>query len=162
MEYAEILTRIRQIVRSVNLESKQIEKEYGISIPQLLCLIFLKGKNDSRAYNKEIKGFLQLNASTVTGIISRLERKGFIIRLPKQKDKRVGMVSITNEGLKLIDNSSESPYLQLSKKLKELSPEKLQRLQSSFDTIIDFLHVEPIDTTSVITPETGIRPSENS
>lgn len=33
---------IRKIVRAVNLESKIIEKDFGLSIPELLTLKFLK------------------------------------------------------------------------------------------------------------------------
>lgn len=89
MKYTDILIRLRQIIRSVNLESKRIEKEYGISIPQLLCFHFLNEKENFQASHKEIKDFLKLNASTVTGIINRLEKKGFVARVPKKGDKRV-------------------------------------------------------------------------
>ena len=41
MNFIDILIRLRKIVRSVNLESKRVEKEQGVSIPQLLCLQFL-------------------------------------------------------------------------------------------------------------------------
>ena len=41
MQYIEILVKLRKIIRSINLESKKIEKKFGISIPQLMCLQFL-------------------------------------------------------------------------------------------------------------------------
>jgi len=40
--YTELMISIRKIVRAVNLESKIIEKDFGLSIPQLLTLKFLK------------------------------------------------------------------------------------------------------------------------
>jgi len=151
MKYTEILIRIRQIIRSVNLESKRIEKEYGISIPQLLCLTFLSEQESFQASHKQIKGFLQLNASTVTGIISRLEKKGVVARLPKNKDKRVGMITITAKGMELLKETPEPMHEQLSAKLKKLSEQDLFRLQSSFDTIIDFLNIENVDAAPIIT-----------
>ena len=33
-KYADLMISIRKIVRAVNLESKRIEKNYGLSIPQ--------------------------------------------------------------------------------------------------------------------------------
>ena len=105
MKYTDILIQIRQIVRSVNLESKRIEKEYGISIPQLLCLNFLNEKDTFQASHKEIKDFLKLNASTVTGLISRLETKGLVARLPKRGDKRVKVLSITAKGEQLLKDT---------------------------------------------------------
>ena len=151
MRYTEILVRIRQIIRSVNLESKRIEKEYGISIPQLLCLNFLNEKENFQASHKEIKDFLQLNASTVTGIIHRLEKKGLVARLPKRKDKRVGYITITAKGGKLLDKTPEPLHEQLSQKLKKLSAEELQALQKAFDTIIDFLNIEDMDAPPILT-----------
>lgn len=75
MTFIEILIKLRRIVRSINLESKRVDKELGVSIPQLLCLQFLAEQEDYRANASKLKAFLNLNASTITGIISRLEKK---------------------------------------------------------------------------------------
>ena len=40
--YTELMISIRKIVRAVNLESKIIEKYFGLNIPELLTLKFLK------------------------------------------------------------------------------------------------------------------------
>jgi len=40
--YTELMISIRKIVRAVNLESKIIEKYFGLSMPELLTLKFLK------------------------------------------------------------------------------------------------------------------------
>ena len=162
MKYTEILTRIRQIIRSVNLESKRIEKEHGTSIPQLLCLNFLKEQPTFQASHKEIKGFLKLNASTVTGIISRLEKKGLVARLPKRQDKRVGFITITAKGVDMLDKTPEPLHEQLSDKLKQLSPDDLNKLINSFDTIIDFLNIEDMDAAPIITASANLNESEQT
>ena len=41
-KYSNIMISIRKIVRAINLESKRIEKDYNLSIPQLLTLKFLE------------------------------------------------------------------------------------------------------------------------
>ena len=149
--YLTILTKIRKIIRSVNLESKRIQKEYGISIPQLLCLSFLRQQLNYQASHKQIKDFLQLNASTVTGIIRRLETKGFIARLPKMQDKRVGMVTLTAAGMHLLEKTPEPLHKQLSIRLKNLSEEELSQLQDSFKAIIDFLNIDHVDASPILT-----------
>ena len=151
MRYTEILVRIRQIVRSVNLESKRIEKEYGISIPQLLCLTFLSEQEYFQASHKQIKDFLQLNASTVTGIITRLEKKGYVARLPRRHDRRVGLITITAKGAELLERTPEPLHEQLSIKLRKLSQTDLQKLQDAFDAITDFLDIESVDAAPIIT-----------
>lgn len=150
MDYTDILINIRKIIRSVNLEDKRIEKEYGISIPQLLCLNYLNEKTNFQASHKEIKDFLQLNASTVTGIIARLEKKGLLARLPKQNDKRVGLVTLTVQGAELLKNSPEPLHETLTLKLKSLPPEKLKELQQAFDQIINFLDIDNTDAAPIL------------
>ena len=160
MKYIEVLTSIRQIIRSVNLESKRIQKEYGISIPQLLCLNYLSSQGNYQASHTDIKNFLQLNASTVTGIISRLEKKGLVARLPKQQDRRIGLIVITAQGANLLENIPEPLHEQLTTKLKQLPPEKLQKLQESFDVITDFLKIDHLDASPIITAGTDIQNQE--
>lgn len=161
MKYTEILVRIRQIVRSINIESKRMEKEYGVSIPQLLCLTFLSERENFQASHKQIKDFLQLNASTVTGVIGRLEKKGLVARLPKREDKRIGLIVITAKGAELIERTPEPLHEQLSSKLKQLSPEKLHKLQAAFDTIIDFLNLEDFDAAPIITASVNLPKAED-
>ena len=160
MRYTEILTSIRKIVRSVNLESKRMEKEYGISIPQLLCLNFLSERTEFQTSQKEIKNVLQLNASTVTGIISRLERKGLISRSHNSQDKRFGMIHITTKGTELLKNAPEPLHEQLILRLKELSTEELENLRKAFAIIIEFLNIEDIDAAPIITAGSYIQEEE--
>lgn len=158
--HPQILTNLRKIIRAVNLESKRLEKEHGISIPQLLCLIYLKGKTDFSAAHKEIKDYLQLNASTVTGIISRLEKKGLVARMSNQTDKRVGLIVLTAKGAVLLDKTPNPLHEQLSRKLNQLSPDRLQVLLQAFDLIIDFLNIENVDAAPIFTGGRDIGNSE--
>lgn len=161
MNHTEILTNLRKIIRAVNLEGKRMEKEHGISIPQLLCLNYLNEKDDYQASHKEIKNFIQLNASTVTGIISRLEKKGLVARLPSPSDRRVGLICLTAQGARLLENIPDDPlHEQLAAKLEQLSPERCLELQQAFKTIIDFLNIEKLDASPVITSGTDLNPSE--
>src|SRR6056297_3703570 len=98
MDTTEILIKVRKIVRSINLESKKIQKEYGVSIPQVLCLNYLQKAEGFQATQGEIRKFLNLNSSTVSGIIDRLERKGYVARLPRSGDKRVVNITLTSGG----------------------------------------------------------------
>ena len=77
MTFIDILIKLRKIVRSVNLESKRVEKEQGVSIPQLLCLQFLAEQEDYRTNASKLKTFLNLNASTVSGILKKVRKERF-------------------------------------------------------------------------------------
>lgn len=145
MNYAEILINIRKISRAVNLESKRLEKEYGISIPQLLTLSFLREQEHFQASHKAIKDFLKLNASTVTGIISRLEKKSMVAKLPPLNDKRVSLITLTAKGAELLDDVPYPLHHQISERLNALSPEKLTQLNDAFQSINDILKIDSLE-----------------
>ena len=160
MKYVEVLINIRKIIRSINLESKRIEKEYGISIPQYLCLNFLDTQENYRATAKAIGTHLNLNASTVSGIVSRLEKKGYLAKLPNQKDRRSTYIYLTAIGEKVVNSIPDLLHEKLTKKLQQLPESDLIDLQSSLSLLINLMEVENIDASPVIAPDENILPKK--
>lgn len=156
MSYIEILINIRKIVRSLNLESKKVQKQYGLSIPQLLCLSYLAEKPDYNATHGEIAKFLNLNSSTVTGIVDRLEKKGYVARLPNLNDKRGVMIALTSKGDKLLEESPELLHELLSKKLKLLPENQIEQINKALSVLINSLEIEDVSASPVITVEEPI------
>ncbi len=153
MDSTSILINIRKILRSVNLESKRIQKAYGISIPQLLILNFLNQQEDCKATHKQISKYLNLNSSTITGITARLLTKGWVAKVQDAKDKRVSYVTLTASGLKLLAATPQLMHEQLAKKLEATPPDKVQELERAFDLLIEFMGIQDIDASPVITVE---------
>ncbi len=156
MDTTEILIKIRQIVRSINLESKKIQKEYGVSIPQILCLNYLHSSEDFQAQQGEIRKFLHLNASTISGIINRLESKGLVARLPKLGDKRVVIIALTSKGAKLLNQIPSLLHEQLSEKLQKLDLQTLEQTQKTLELLVKLLDIEDIEASPLITYEDNI------
>lgn len=156
MNREEVLINIRKIVRAINLENKRIQKQFGLSIPQLLCLNFLRNRPEKSANHKEIKDYLNLNASTVTGIIARLHSKGLVEKIPSKTDKRIVSVKLTQACEELFEKAPELMHSKLNEKLKLLSDQKLTQLKDSLDFIIDLMDIEEIEAAPVITSEEPI------
>jgi DNA-binding MarR family transcriptional regulator len=159
MEITDILVKIRKIIRSINLESKKIQKEFGISIPQLLCLNYLKTRTTFTATQHEIKGFLNLNASTVSGIITRLEKKGFIARLPKSGDKRVTTIALTTRGNDLLDTVPVLLHDRLSQKLSSYPESNVLEVEKALNLLIALFEIEDVEASPVIAVEDELDPS---
>ena len=151
MDTKEILIQIRKIVRSVDIESKKIQKEYGVSIPQVLCLGFLLEIPNYQSTQGEIRKFLNLNSSTVSGIINRLEKKGLLARLPKSGDKRVVNIALTSAGDKLLSTMPSLLHEQLSEKLQNLEEPELKRVEESLNTLVKLLDIEKMEASPIIT-----------
>ena len=150
MKYLEILIKLRKIIRSINLESKRIENEYGISIPQLLMLQYLSDQPDFKASAKDIKGYINLNASTVSGIIKRLEAKGLVARLPNPSDRRGAFVTLTAKGAVLLKTSPTTLQEKLSERLKALTPQQIDALNENIDLLIRIMDAENVDAAPII------------
>lgn len=153
MDYTEIVIAIRKIVRSINLESKRIQKDLGISIPQLLALGYLSQQDGYQCSHGALKSYLNLNSSTVTGIISRLEKKGYLARLPKMNDKRVTNVVLTASGHELLEASPDILHDKFAKKLVNLPPEQITEIKSGLDLLISVMEIGDIDASPLLMVE---------
>lgn len=151
MDSTSILINIRKILRSVNLESKRIQKEFGLSIPQLLALNYLNNCQDYKTTHSELAKYLNLNSSTLTGIISRLEKKGWVAKIPNQKDRRVTNIVLTAKGMKLLQGAPQLMHQRLSKKLERLSEEKYHRLENAFNLLVEFMEIEDVEASALLT-----------
>jgi DNA-binding MarR family transcriptional regulator len=160
MDSTEILVKIRKIVRSINLESKKIQKEYGVSIPQILCLSYLKQSEGFQSSQGEIRKFLNLNSSTINGIIRRLEKKGYLARLPKSGDRRVVKIALTTSGDQLLQEIPSLLHEQLSERLGHMEQQELEAVLKSLDTLIDLLDIESVEASPVITIEGDLEENE--
>ena len=156
METRDILIKIRKIVRSVDIESKKIQKEHGVSIPQVLCLNFLRESDNYQTTQGELRKFLNLNPSTVSGIINRLEKKGYLARLPKSGDKRVVNIALTSAGDKLLSTMPSLLHEQLSEKLLQLTDEELEIVEAGLNTLVKILDIEKIEASPLITLDSDL------
>lgn len=153
MENTRILIKIRKIIRSINLESKKIQKEYGVSIPQVLCLNYLKQSPEFQSSQHLIREFLNLNSSTVTGIIGRLEKKGLVARLPKSGDRRITNIALTSRGDEVLRHMPSLMHDRLTEKLDRYDPDQVQKVETALDLIVAFLDIESLDASPLITDD---------
>ncbi|MEQ8926589.1 MAG: MarR family transcriptional regulator [Fulvivirga sp.] len=151
MDADSIIISIRKILRSVNLESKRIQKEHGISIPQLLLLTFLSKQKDFKATHKDVSNYLNLNSSTITGITSRLEKKGVIARVTKPEDRRVSFITLTALGQQLLKSAPKLMHERLAQKLETTDPQKVMELEKAFGLVVEFMGIKDVEASPVIT-----------
>ena len=94
----------------------------------------------------------------MTGIINRLEKNGYIARLPKKEDRRVTYISLTSAGYTVLEKTPDLLHEKLEGKLKDLPDEKVMALKESLYIIISALGIEDVDASPMITMEEPITP----
>ncbi len=101
-------------------------KERDLTVSQLFVLLALYEMGDSTPQELSIK--LALNGSNLTGILNRLEDKGFIERRINESDKRSFVVSLTDKAKKMKDELW-SIYEEVNGELRSaLSQEEIEEL----------------------------------
>jgi DNA-binding MarR family transcriptional regulator len=80
-------------------ERFQLAQEYGLSPMQLFALSALEPGNEVPM--SSLADTLICDASNVTGIVDRLEGRGLIERRAAAHDRRVKLLALTNEGVRV-------------------------------------------------------------
>jgi DNA-binding MarR family transcriptional regulator len=156
LDSLEIIVSIRKIVRSLNLESKAIQKDFGLSITQLLCLGHLQNSLDYRSTHKDLMELLSLNSSTVSGILNRLEKRGYIARLSNEFDKRSKLILLTASGIKLLEETPNVLHDRLAEKLSKLTLENKQMVQNSLNIVILAMDIREMEASPLLISEEPI------
>ncbi len=118
-----VLSAIRQIIREVDTYSKRLASEYGITVPQLVCLAKIDERGPLALKDLAEQAFL--SSSTVVGIVDRLERQELVQRERSVRDRRLVRVYLTEKGKELLANSPSPLHEALAAALERLpDPEK--------------------------------------
>ena len=96
----------------VNLRKAFSESGVEVTPIQVMLLFFLQ-KNDGSSLTQISQG-LMLENPTVTGLIDRLEKSGYVKRSDHPNDRRVYLVYLTEKGNRVADKA-----LPIVKKLNE-------------------------------------------
>jgi DNA-binding MarR family transcriptional regulator len=151
----QILRSIRRIIRAVDVHSKKLKARYDLTTPQLICLISVADNGPMTA--TKIAQDVFLNASTVVGILDRLEKRDLVSRTRDGSDRRVVNVSITAAGRDLVQQAPLPLQDGLAAALADLSRLEQATISLSLKRIVDLMeagHIEaaPILETDLTSP----------
>ena len=96
----QILLALRRLTQAMDRHSRKLIGDYGVSGPQAIVLreLAVAGK----VIPSELARRMCLSQATVTGIVKRLEERGYLKRGPIQTDRRKVELRITPEGRRRI------------------------------------------------------------
>lgn len=149
-----ILKAIRRIIRSVDIYSRRLNREYSLTTPQLICLTTLYEKGNMIV--TELSNQVNLSASTVNGIVDRLEKKGLARRRRSKTDRRRVHVEITEAGRDLV---SEAPSLlqdNLVNALNGLPDLEQTAIALSLERVVQLMGVQELDASPNLLPDVDV------
>src|SRR5699024_4748534 len=97
----------------------------------VLEVLFSLGKQPIHIIGKKVL----LASSSITYVIEQLEKKGMVERVQSEDDRRVTLVSLTDEGQELMEHIFPQHSAVIKQLFEELSDEDLHELGESLKTI---------------------------
>lgn len=135
-----ILQAFRQIVRGLDIHSRQLAAEYQITAPQLACLTTIADDGPTTA--SRIAARVSLSASTVVGILDRLEAKGLIERERDSKDRRIVNVTALEKGRRLIEQAPPLLQEHFLTALRQLSDREQTVIAKSLERVAALMQLQ--------------------
>lgn len=113
-----MLDRATYIWESIDFLNKFIMKslqrhaeEHGLTAPQ--ARVILEVFINKKISVKQLTQNLRMTQSTVSDIVERLTEKGILIKKPNPQDKRSVQIMLTEEMVKIIEETSPKPIQQI-------------------------------------------------
>ena len=144
-----VVSAIRQIIRSIDLQSKQLTKKYGLTGPQLIVLKEIYRFPEKKL--SEISRQVSLSQATVTTILDRLEQQGFVKRVRDITDKRKVNVHLNEKALNLLNANPSLLQEEFSNQFKKLAGWEKSMILSSLQRLAEMLNAENIQAPPILT-----------
>lgn len=105
-------------------------------------IIRILGQSETPLCQKDIQDALHVTNPTVTGLLNRMEKKGFIKRVPDAKDHRVNVIALTHKAEK-VNQMIVEYFKKLDRTIQRgLSEKQMEDLPSILNTILTNLEGE--------------------
>jgi DNA-binding MarR family transcriptional regulator len=147
---ARILSALRRIMRQVELGSKELESSFGVTAPQLLSLLVICEHGSTT--QAELSRYVLLSASTLVGVLDRLEAKALIQRQRDTVDRRRVHLRPTARGREVAAHAPLPMHERLVRGLLRLPPGKRQALAGHLEELVDMLGASAVDDAVVLAP----------
>lgn len=147
-KYDQVLISLRQIIRAIDLHSKRLEKESGLTGPQLLVMQQLAAHTELTA--GVIAREISLSQPTVTSIIDRLERKELLKRERSRYDKRKVLLSITESGRASLEKAPTLLQDSFIRAFNQLEDWEQSQILSSLQRVSDMMNATNLDAAPLL------------
>jgi MarR family transcriptional regulator, organic hydroperoxide resistance regulator len=131
---SDIIDNLRRVFQILNEQSKKVEKETGITGPQLWAIKVISEYAPIKV--SDLAKSLYLHPATVIGIIDRLEKQNLVERRRSKKDRRVVWIELTAKGNDLVKSAPEVAQGLLVAGLEKLSRNKVVEIDRSMRCLV--------------------------
>jgi len=144
-----VVVALRRIIRVIDLRSRYLVTQYGLTGPQLVLLKELSARDGDSV--SKLTQAVHLSQATVTGILDRLEKRELVRRQRSDEDRRRVQIWLTDAGRELL---AEAPTLlqeEFIDQLASLDDWEQTQILSSLQRVVSMMEAKHIDATPILT-----------
>lgn len=140
---AGVVQALRRITKAVHEFSKAVDREFGITGPQLWAIRTIHEMNGCSAGDLAEK--LCVHPSTVTGVIQRLADKRLVERHKRPDDRRAVWLTLTDEGRALLETAPYPAQGQLVLALRGMPEQDVASLRQMLEQVVGSMELDTIN-----------------
>lgn len=147
-DYDDILISIRRITRAIDLQSKQLVKQTGLTAPQLIIMQTLR--KEGRVSPSAVAKSVSLSQATVTSILDRLEKAELVRRERSSEDKRNIFACLTSAGLSKLEEAPELLQSGFLRQYRKLENWERAMIISAFQRVAAMMDADDLDASPIL------------
>jgi DNA-binding MarR family transcriptional regulator len=142
---SEVMQSLRRIIKTLQDYSHEVSGQFGITGPQLWALKIIR-ENGGLSLG-DLSQKMYVHPSTISGLMDRLEKKGYVLRDRSQHDRRVVKVDLTPKGSRLAKNAPNPIQGRMIFGLRNLKEEELYRIYDSVRKLVEIMEAQNVKAT---------------
>jgi DNA-binding MarR family transcriptional regulator len=144
----EVLVALRRVIRATDLHSKHLAKTTGLTAPQILLLQTIRTKGNTTI--GELANHMNLSQATVTTIIDRLEKRGYVYRERSTTDKRKVHALLSDEGIEVLKGAPTPLQDSFARQFVDLQDWEQTMIIASLQRVAQMMDAQHIDASPVL------------
>lgn len=103
MQLARIVNQLHRVALSI----ESVPPTCSMTVSQVSVIGYLLLRNDEEVYQKDIEQFFKLRRSTVSSMLTTMEKKGILTRQPVPHDARLKKLVLTDLGQQMSSTATQ-------------------------------------------------------
>ncbi|MGF1690183.1 MarR family winged helix-turn-helix transcriptional regulator [Photobacterium kagoshimensis] len=147
-KHEEVLIALRQIIRAIDLHSRKLNKDAGLTGPQLVLMRAIRDSGEVTI--RQLSNNTNMSQATATTILDRLEKRELVVRQRSQLDKRKVHAHLTPQGVEVLNKAPLPLQDSFISQYHELEEWEQSLLLSSVQRISSMMNAEHLDVAPVL------------
>jgi DNA-binding MarR family transcriptional regulator len=137
---AQALSAMDSLVAAHLLGQQEMAQRLGLTVTDLLCFACVLKAGENLLTAGDLAEHAHVTTGAVTGILNRLERGGYVTRVPDPKDRRRVRVAAVPAAVARVHALYEPYYARLNAVFADYSPDEIAVLADWFTRTTSLAH----------------------